>query len=52
MEVRVDGGVSRTCFRPAHDSALLHEEVAIPGRDAVYEEALARTLRLASPVSG
>ena len=40
-EVRVNSLVNRTVFPEASDYVLLREELSIPGRDPIYEQALA-----------
>ncbi len=46
-EIRANGRVSHTVFSPDSDAVLLREELSILGRDAVYDAALPRALRLA-----
>ncbi|MGA2588499.1 MAG: glucose-6-phosphate dehydrogenase assembly protein OpcA [Bryobacteraceae bacterium] len=46
-EIRVGGLVSRAVLPPLTDYALMREELSIPGRDPVFERALAAAARLA-----
>jgi len=47
-EVQIDSLTTHTVFPPDNDYVLLREELAIPGRDAVYERSLARANKLAA----
>ncbi len=47
-EVQVDALASHTVFPPDNDYILLREELAIPGRDAVYERTLGRAAKMAA----
>jgi glucose-6-phosphate dehydrogenase assembly protein OpcA len=46
-EVRVNTLENRTVFAPDNDYTLLRQELSIPRRDPVFEQALARAARLA-----
>lgn len=46
-EIQANGRVSHTVFSPDSDAVLMREELAILGRDAVYDAVLPRALRLA-----
>ena len=46
-EVRVGGLVNRAVLPPLTDYALMREELSIPGRDPIFERALAAAARLA-----
>jgi glucose-6-phosphate dehydrogenase assembly protein OpcA len=47
-EVRAGTLVSRTMFAPDNDYTLLRQELAIPGRDPVFENTLAKAALLAA----
>jgi glucose-6-phosphate dehydrogenase assembly protein OpcA len=49
-EVRVNTLVSRAVFMPDNDYSLLRQELAIPGRDPVFEKTLRRAAPLAASV--
>lgn len=51
-DLQIDSLSSHTVFPPDNDYVLLREELAIPGRDAVYEKSLTRAAALAATVSG
>ena len=46
VEIVANGLASRSTFPAPTDYSLLQEELSVPGRDAVFEAALARTARM------
>ena len=46
VEIIANGQASRSTFPAPTDYSLLQEELSVPGRDAVFEAALARTARM------